>query len=1165
MLNFSLFRHDRTGVRVDLDYRLEDRYERASGRIHVNGDQALVRLLLEQRRRDKSRDLATSGYVSGYRGSPLGGFDLELGRAAGRLLAEDIRFEPGVNEELAATAIWGTQQASLLPGRLRDGVFGLWYGKGPGVDRSGDALKHGNLSGVSRYGGVLAVAGDDPAAKSSSLAHQSEPAFIAAGMPVVYPATLQDLVLLGLHAWEMSRVSGCWVGLKVVTELMDSSASIELAVADVATRAPEAPLADGDYIAWSRPALAMEESLIERRLPMAQAFWRLNRLDRVHNPGGGRIGIAASGRAYLEVREALRRLGVDDDLLGRLGLRIYQVSLAWPLEPDGAAEFALGLQELLVVEEKQPLIEDQFARLLYGDESRPRLAGKRDGDGRALIPSVGELNADGLVPLLARWLRVVTPDWTPPVTPPAARELTLLAASRQPGFCAGCPHNLSTTVPDGSLALGGIGCHGMAVNMPERNTLAYSQMGGEGATWMGMSPFVGEEHVFQNLGDGTFYHSGIMAVRAAVAAGVNMTYKVLANGAIAMTGGQQIEGEPADGAQLVPDIVRQLRALGVQDIVVLNDETHGYPRRSLPRDVPVLSRDRLGEVQERLRGVPGVTAIVYDQFCAAEARRLRKRGRLPVPPRRMVINERVCEGCGDCNHVSNCIAIEPVETELGRKRRVSQAACNLDLSCVKGYCPSFVTVTGGVLRTAAGDGGGELDRQVALLAEPGVGAAEVDVLITGIGGTGISTTGAILGMAAHLEGRDVSVLNQTGLAQKNGPVSSHVRIRPGHAGIFGRRVGAAADVLLAADLLTAADPKLIRLLAADRTRSIVDTAVAPTASLAVRPDLDLTSGPLVSAVRARSVETVALSFKAIATALLGTGTEANIVLAGYALQRGLLGVSRAALERAVELNGVAVESNKRALGLGRLLAANPDAVDHLLNPARPRTVTDQDTEDNEDAEAIAADRAAELARYQDQGYARRYLALVGAVIERDQLAGGTGELPRAVAKYFFKVLAYKDEYEVARLYTDGGFAGQLTSEFGQYRSIALNLAPQRFLPKDPRTGRPRKIELPGRVALPALRLLAGMKRLRGGPLDLFGRTEHRRRERALIAEYEELITGLLPEVTPGNYQVAVELASVPELIRGYGDIKDASITQANQASSELLAKFREHRTVEPSR
>jgi indolepyruvate ferredoxin oxidoreductase len=1145
-------------VGVDLDYRLEDRYERVSGRVHVNGDQALVRLLLEQRRRDKSRGLATSGYVSGYRGSPLGGFDMEVGRAERRLLAEDIRFEPGVNEDLAATAIWGTQQSTLLPGRTRDGVFALWYGKGPGVDRSGDALKHGNLAGVARHGGVLAVAGDDPAAKSSSLAHQSEPAFIAAGMPVVYPATLQDIVVLGLHAWEMSRVSGCWAGFKVVTELMDSSASIELAAAGPEMRVPEERLAAGDYITWSKPALTMEESLVERRLPMAQAFWRLNRLDRVHHPDGGRIGIVASGRAYLEVREALRRIGVDEDMLGQLGLRIYQVSLVWPLEPTGAAEFALGLRELLVVEEKQPLIEEQLARYLYGHANRPRLAGKKDADGRALIPAVGELSAETLVPLLVRWLRSVTPQWVPSAEPPAVRDLTLLTSPRTPGFCAGCPHNLSTTVPDGSLALGGIGCHGMAVGMAERNTLAYTQMGGEGTTWVGMSHFVKDEHIFQNLGDGTFYHSGIMAVRAAVASGVNITYKVLANGAIAMTGGQQIEGEPKDGAELVPDIVRQLRALGVRDVVVVNDGTHRYPRRSLPKDVDVVSRDRLGEVQEKMRGVPGVSAIVFDQFCAAEARRLRKRGRMPTPDRRMVINERVCEGCGDCNHVSNCIAIEPAETPFGRKRRINQAACNLDLSCVKGYCPSFVTVTGGALRAVRTADIGQLDQYVAELEEPVITATEADVLITGIGGTGISTTGAILGMAAHLEEHDVSVLNQTGLAQKNGPVSSHVRIRPDHSAIFGRRVGAAADVLLAADLLTASDPKLMRLLAADRTRSIVDTAVAPTASLAVEPDLDLTSQPLVAAVRARSIETVALSFKGIAAAILGAGAEANIVLLGYALQRGLLGVGRTALERAVELNGMAIEMNRRALGLGRLLAAAPELVDTLLNPGKP------EADSGLDAEAIAADRAAELVRYQNQNYAQRYRALVQAVLDRERVIGGAGELSQAVAKYFFKLMAYKDEYEVARLHTDGVFAEQLKSEFGSYRAISLNLAPQRFVPKDPRTGRPRKIELPGRVALPALRLLARMKRLRGGPLDVFGRTEHRRRERALIGEYEQLITELLPDVMEVTYPIAVQLASIPEHIRGYGDIKDASIADAMTAEEELLAKFREQRTFESS-
>jgi indolepyruvate ferredoxin oxidoreductase len=1186
-------------VGVDLDYRLADRYDRRSGRVHVNGDQALVRALLERRRRDARQSLATSGYVSGYRGSPLGGFDMELGRAASQLAAADIRFAPGVNEDLAATAIWGTQQSSLLPGHTRDGVFALWYGKGPGVDRSGDALKHGNLAGVARHGGVIAVAGDDPGAKSSSLAHQSEPAFVAAGMPVVYPATLRDVVELGVYAWEMSRLSGCWAGFKVVTELMDSSASIDLAMDDLEIKAPRQQLQAADYIAWSRPALAMEQSLVERRLPMAQEFWRLNRLDRVHHHQGSRIGIAASGRAYLEVREALRRIGADEEALG---LRIYQVSLVWPLEPAGAAEFAAGLTDILVVEEKQPLIEDQLARYLYPHASRPRLAGKAGNDGLPLIPAVGELTADLLVPLLVRWLRAVTPQWTPPRPlrdQPAAAAgrggLTLLSSPRTPGFCAGCPHNLSTTVPDGSMALGGIGCHGMAVGMAERSTLAYSQMGGEGANWVGMAPFVKDEHIFQNLGDGTFYHSGMMAVRAAVAAEANITYKVLANGAIAMTGGQRIEGEPAAGAELVPDIVRQLRALGVGKIVVLNDGTHSYPRRALPADVGVFPRDRLAEVQQGLRTVPGVSAIVFDQFCAAEARRLRKRGTMATPARRMVINERVCEGCGDCNHVSNCIAVEPAETKFGRKRRINQSACNIDLSCAKGYCPSFVTVTGGVLRsgrtadtvadTAADTAADrdELDRCIARLPEPpapGASQAEADepgtqadILITGIGGTGISTTGAILGMAAHLEGHDVSVLNQTGLAQKNGPVSSHVRIRPAGRGIFGRRVGAAADVLLAADLLTVADAKLIGLLAADRTRSFVDTAVAPTASLAVRPDLDLSSRPLVAAVEARSLETVALSFKDIATALVGPGTEANIVLTGYALQRGLLGLRRAALERAIELNGVAVEANMRALGLGRLLAAAPQTVDRLLSavPAKPgpRPARAGEPDAEPDAEpdtgAIAADLAAELVRYQDGKYAQRYLALVHAALDKERELAGSGELAGAVARYFFKVLAYKDEYEVARLYTDGAFAAQLKDEFGSYRAIALNLAPQRFVPKDPRTGRPRKIEIPGRVALPALRLLARAKALRGGPFDIFGKTKHRRRERVLVASYQQMVTDLLRDVTDGTYPIAVELASFPEHIRGYGDVKDASMATAQAAAAELLARFHEQRDLESSR
>jgi indolepyruvate ferredoxin oxidoreductase len=694
----------------------------------------------------------------------------------------------------------------------------------------------------------------------------------------------------------------------------------------------------------------------------------------------------------------------------------------------------------------------------------------------------------------------------------------------------------------------------MAVGMPNRNTLALTHMGGEGATWIGMSRYTETDHVFQNLGDGTFYHSGLMAVRAAVAAGVNITYKILANGAIAMTGGQQIEGEPQDGRELVPDIVRQLVAQGVGRIVVVNDGSHTYRKGSLPADVPVLHRDRLDEVQAELRQVPGVTAIVYDQFCAAEARRLRKRGKLPVPAERVVINERVCEGCGDCNHVSNCIAVEPVETPFGRKRHVNQSACNLDLSCVKGYCPSFVTVHGGVLTTADDVMGVGLEEAFGSLpAPPSLTGEVVDVLITGVGGTGISTTGAVLGMAAHLDGRSASVLNQTGLAQKNGPVSSHVRIRPSGHATFARRIGrSSADVVLAADLLTTVDPKLLDLFSRERTRSVVDVAVAPTARLTVDPDVDLTPQPLVEVVRARSHETVALRFKRIATELLGPTAEANVVLLGYALQRGMLGVSAEGLERAIELNGVAVELNKRAVGLGRLLAADPAAVDRLLGHQAPAP-----TDEPQDALAIAEQRARVLTSYQGARYAARYRRLVDAALRREAEIEGTGEFARAVATSFHKLMAYKDEYEVARLYTDGVFRDQLGAEFSSFQGLSLNLAPQRFFPTDPRTGRPRKIAIPGRAGFLALGALARMKVLRGGPLDVFGRTEHRRRERALIREYEQLITGLLRDIGPATYELAVQLAAIPEHIRGYGDIKDASIDEAMVLQAELLAKFRE--------
>jgi len=1135
---------------------LEDKYTVPHGRIYLTGTQALVRLPLLQKQRDRAAGLDTAGFISGYRGSPLGGYDKALWEAQRFLDQHDVVFRPAVNEELAATAVWGSQQANLFGTGARDGVFALWYGKGPGVDRAIDAMKHGNAAGSARHGGVVVLAGDDHACKSSTLPHQSEPVLTAAGIPVLNPAGVEELITLGLYGFALSRFSGLWVALKVIADTADASASIELSgePAPLAVPADFAMPEGGLNIRWPDDLMTRSEPrLYGWKLPAAKAFHRANGLDRVVvEPPRPRTGLVATGKAWLDLRQALADLGIDDAMARELGLRLYKVAMSWPLEPEGAMAFARGLEEVIVVEEKRGLVEDQLKALLYQlpDGERPRVVGKTDETGAPLLSASGELEPAAVARALGRRLgdRIASSAFRERLAALDAIDEALAryspASIRTPYFCSGCPHNSSTVVPEGSRALAGIGCHYLVQGM-DRRTATFTQMGGEGASWVGQAPFVADDHVFVNIGDGTWYHSGILALRQAVAAGVNATYKILFNDAVAMTGGQ-----PVDGTLTVPQLTRQLAAEGVWTMAVVSDAPETYRGAvGLAEHCEVHHRDDLDAVQRRFRATRGVTAIVYDQTCATEKRRRRKRGLMVNPKTRVFINDLVCEGCGDCSVKSNCLSVEPIDTEFGRKRRINQSSCNKDTSCLKGFCPSFVTVEGAELKTPEALAG---DVDWPELPEPAVAdlAEPCDILITGVGGTGVVTVAELLGMAAHLEGKGVITLNQTGLAQKYGAVTSHVRIAAAPERLHAPRVAAGkARLLLGCDVVVAASKDALAKLDRARGFAVVDRDVTPTAAFVRDPDVATASGPLERAIagvtgeeRARFVEATELG-----TRLLGDAIAANSFLLGYASQLGLLPVSPIALERAIELNGVAVALNKKALIWGRRAAHDLDAVRRLVSPeAAPAA---------DDLESLIARRADFLEAYQNRAWAERYRARVERVRAAEETAVGGDALAKTVARYLFKLMAYKDEYEVARLWAETPFLEELAAKFDGPVTFRFHLAPPLTAPRDARTGELQKRRY-GPWMRHAFKLLAKLRFLRGTALDPFGYTHERRTERRLIAEYEAVLDEIAAALTPANHAVAVELAAVPERIRGYGHVKARHLQEAKAREAELLARLR---------
>jgi indolepyruvate ferredoxin oxidoreductase len=1143
-----------------MQVELDDKYRLDAKRIYLSGIQALVRLPLLQRERDRANNLNTAGFISGYRGSPLGMYDSALWRAKSFLQTNDIAFVPGLNEDLAATAVWGSQQVGLFPGAKVDGVFGIWYGKGPGVDRSLDPLKHANSAGTSRHGGVIALAGDDHGCQSSTLAHQSEQVFAAAMMPILNPASLQDYLDLGLLGFALSRFSGCWVGFKAISETVESSASVYSDPSRIEIVTPDdfEPPPGGLWMRWPDAPLDQERRLHGPKMQAVAAFARANKLDRiVLDSHPARLGIVATGKAYLDLRQALADLGITDRLANELGLRIYKVALTWPLEEAGARAFAEGLRDVLVVEEKRGFIEDQLVRILYNMEAskRPSVVGKRDEQGAVILPSEGELTPTIVArALMARLRRLGHQDSA--LEQRLARlesfeiatTVTSIKLQRTPYFCSGCPHNSSTKVPEGSRAMAGIGCHGMALFVPSRRTATISHMGGEGVAWIGQAPFTNEPHVFQNMGDGTYTHSGLLALRAAAAASVNITYKILYNDAVAMTGGQ-----PAEGGLSVFQIAHQVAAEGAKRVAVVSDEPEKYPTpHAFPAGTTIHHRRELDQLQRELREIQGLTVLIYDQTCAAEKRRRRKRGLYPDPPKRAFINEFVCEGCGDCSATSNCVSVQPLETEFGRKRQIDQSSCNKDFSCVEGFCPSFVTIYGGKPKGAAKSLPAARDLFDNLPAPAQRPLDEpYNILVAGIGGTGVITIGALLGMAAHLEGKGCSALDFTGLAQKNGAVMSHVRLAASPEDLSTVRITpGAADLLLGCDIVVAASPAGLSRAQHGKTRAIVNADLQPTASFVINTDIDFEMDAmqrsLRDAVGAQNFDMVDAT--GLATALLGDSIATNAFMLGYAFQKGLVPLSLEAILKAIELNGAAVEMNMNAFSWGRLAAQD---LSRVLEASRFRARPARRSKTLDEATAL---RAEFLTEYRNKAYADRYLTFVTKVREAEKAASPSStELTEAVANSLFKLMAYKDEYEVARLYAHPSFARNLAERFDGDVRLGFHLAPPLFARRDPVTGHLQKKEY-GAWMMHAFRLLARLKFLRGTIFDPFGHSDERKAERKLIEDYETTIMRHITDLRPGEIPDVARLARLAEMVRGYGHIKEQNIQKYIAERARLEAE-----------
>jgi indolepyruvate ferredoxin oxidoreductase len=1176
---------------------LDDKYALENGRALMSGTQALVRLPMLQKKRDSFGGLNTAGFVSGYRGSPLGGYDQALWQAKKHLAAQNIVFQPGVNEELAATAVWGSQQLDLYPKSNKfDGVFGIWYGKGPGVDRCSDVFKHANMAGTSRHGGVIALAGDDHIAKSSTAAHQSDHIFKACGLPVFFPSSVQDILDMGLHAFAMSRFAGVWSGMKTIQEIVESTASVFVdpdrvdIVIPTDFQMPEGGL----HIRWPDAPLEQEARLMDHKWYAALAYVRANKLNyNVIETAHDRFGLIASGKAYNDTRQALHDLGLDDDECRRLGIRLHKVNVVWPLEATITRDFAKGLHEILVVEEKRQVIEYQLKEELYNwrADVRPNVLGKFDeGDGDETTTPFGGGGGEWSQPNPSKnWLLRAQADLTPAIIGKAIakrlkklgvdadtqarmdarialieakeRSMVVLAVDsgdRTPFFCSGCPHNTSTKVPEGSRAVAGIGCHYMAVWM-DRSTVTFSQMGGEGVSWVGQAAFTTDKHVFANLGDGTYYHSGLLAVRQSIAAKVNITYKILFNDAVAMTGGQ-----PVDGTLKVPEMSRELDAEGAVKIVVVTDEPEKYEDAAiaarLAKGVTVHHRDELDAIQKQLREIEGCTIIIYDQTCATEKRRRRKRGTLVDPTKRVIINELVCEGCGDCSVQSNCLSVEPVETEFGRKRRINQNTCNKDYSCTKGFCPSFITVEGGQLKGKSTAEKHARPNPFALppLPEPSLPLAEAPwgIIVAGVGGTGVITIGQLLGMAAHLEGKGIVTQDSAGLAQKGGATWSHIQIANRADAILTTKVGTAeADLVIGCDPIVTANKATLVAMREGRTYVAMNTHGSPTAAFVTNPNWQFPAGNCETAVlrAAGAAHIGALDADALAVQLVGDSLYTNPLMLGYAWQKGRLPLSHAALIRAIELNNVQVENNKLAFEWGRRAAHDLTAVQALLKPEGSGSQVIEFVRKTVNLDEMIAKRVAFLTDYQNAAYAQQYKAYVEKV-RAAEAPLNSRKLTEAVARYLFKLMAYKDEYEVARLHSDPAFLAKIAAQFEGDYTINYHLAPPLTAKKNDQ-GELQKTKF-GPAMLTGFRVMAKLKGLRGTAFDVFGRTGERQTERALIGEYRASVDELLAGLSASNLALATDIARIPEDIRGYGHVKERHLHAARPKWAALMNEWR---------
>ena len=1131
----------------------------------LTGTQAVVRLMLMQRARDVKAGLNTAGYVTGYRGSPIAGLEGAFLRAKPLLDKNQLVFHAGLNEDLAATAIWGSQQAELRGEGKYDGVFAIWYGKGPGVDRTGDVFRHANHAGTSKHGGVLALMGDDHTCESSTSAHQSEFAMVDAMIPVLNPAGVQEILDFGLHGFALSRFAGVWVGLKCVKDNIESTATCDGALDRVKVTIP------GDFIMppgglsirMGDQALAKEARLHDYKRDAIIAYGRANKLDKMITSGGPapKLGIITTGKSYLDVRQAMEELGIDEVRANQLGIRLFKIAMTYPMDPVALEKFAEGLDLIVVVEEKRSLIEVQVKEELYNTRSRALVIGKKDETGQWLFPAKGALDpTDIAVALGERLIRFgAGDDIKARVSDLRAlkgnKPETTEAATRIPYFCAGCPHNSSTVVPKGAHAYAGIGCHYMAQWM-DRQTEGFTQMGGEGSNWVGEAPFSKRGHVFQNLGDGTYIHSGSLAIRAAVASDANITYKILYNDAVAMTGGQPLEQQ-----MTVPAVVNQVIAEGVKQVVVVSDEPEKYAAGSgLPASVRIVHRDDIQSEQEALQKISGVTVLVYDQTCAAEKRRRRKRGLFPDPDKRIFINSAVCEGCGDCGKKSNCVAVAPLETALGTKREIDQSACNKDFSCVKGFCPSFVTVNGAKLRKAKVTMPKATDAShIEGLPEPVQPTLDkpYTILVTGVGGTGVVTISAVLGQAAHIEHKGFGSIDMTGLAQKGGAVACHMRIAKNVDDIHAIRAGAcSADLIIGCDLVVTASNKVLETVRPDHTAIVYSTHEMMTADFTRNPGLKLPGGALARSIdeRARKSTVTALDAHAYALRLFADSIASNMFMLGVAYQKGHVPIGADAIEQAIELNGAAVDMNRNAFRMGRLAIHDRAALDRL---AGPKLVATSHQPTPETLVEVVSHRAALLTDYQDAALAERYQKTIAWLekTEAEKTPGRTG-VAMAAAKGYYKLLAYKDEYEVGRLYASPNFLAALDTEFESRGKLEFHLAPPLFARRDKTTGEPRKMKF-GPWILPVFRFLAKRKNLRGTRYDLFGYTAERRLERQMITDYESLLHEIADKLKPMSHSAAVALASLPLEIKGFGHVKLANYKIAKAREAALLADLRD--------